>query len=348
MKIKNFLYFILFIIYSCEKKPFITNSSNCITISNRLHINDFDNRIELISENKIIRISKKKLPFKRIVFLNSSLIGYVLHLGMEKNIIGITSPEYIYSDKITTAVQNGQIKNVGNEQKYDIEQIIALKPDVIFTNYIPNFENTYKILGKNGISIIFLDEYLEQNPMQKAAYLKIFGKLLGVEEKANEAYYTIAKNYVNLRALAHQSRKKSRVMLNEMYGDKWFMPGGETSAANYIKDANARYILGNNTDKRAIPMTFEEVFSLTGNVNYWVNIGNYKSKNDLLRSNINYGKLPVFQSGNIYSIAYRERNKANDLFESGAVRADLVLRDYIKIFHSELINDSLYYMREIK
>jgi iron complex transport system substrate-binding protein len=29
--------------------------------------------------------------------------------------------------------------------------------------------------------------------------------------------------------------------------------------------------------------------------------------------------------------------KANDFFESGVVRADLILKDYIKIFHPELL-----------
>ena len=37
------------------------------------------------------------------------------------------------------------------KEKYDIEKIFELKPDVIFTNYIETFENTYKILQDNGI-----------------------------------------------------------------------------------------------------------------------------------------------------------------------------------------------------
>jgi len=45
----------------------------------------------------------------------------------------------------------------------------------------------------------------------------------------------------------------------------------------------------------------------------------------------------------------RRRGMANDIFESGAVRADLVLRDYVKIFHPEILSkDTLVYMQEIK
>jgi iron complex transport system substrate-binding protein len=39
-------------------------------------------------------------------------------------------------------------------------------------------------LKNNGIQVIFLDEYMEQQPLQKTAYIKLFGKLLGKEKEA--------------------------------------------------------------------------------------------------------------------------------------------------------------------
>ena len=45
----------------------------------------------------------------------------------------------------------------------------------------------------------------------------------------------------------------------------------------------------------------------------------------------------------------KEKLKANDFFESGVVRADLILKDYIKIFHPELLpNYHLTYMKELQ
>jgi hypothetical protein len=45
----------------------------------------------------------------------------------------------------------------------------------------------------------------------------------------------------------------------------------------------------------------------------------------------------------------REVQKTNDFFESGVVRADIVLKDYIRIFHPELLPDyQLTYMKELK
>ena len=92
-------------------------------------------------------------------------------------------------------IQENKIQNIGNEQKYNVEKIIAYQPDVIFTNYVASFENTYEVLKKNGIEIIFIDEYLEEKPLEKAKIIEVFGKLLGKEKEALEKYSEIEKNY---------------------------------------------------------------------------------------------------------------------------------------------------------
>jgi iron complex transport system substrate-binding protein len=117
------------------------------------------------------------------MLLNSSLIGYFSELNLENKITGVSSPEYIFSEKIHQLIKENKIQNIGNEQKYDIEKILSNKPDVIFTNYVPNFANTYDILKKNGITLIFLDEFLEQNPLEKSKYLLLFGKLFEQKNK---------------------------------------------------------------------------------------------------------------------------------------------------------------------
>ena len=79
-----------------------------------------------------------------------------------------------------------------------------------------------------------------------------------------------------------------------------------------------------------------------------MNIGNHQSKKELLQINPNYTKLPVFNEGKLYTITGKEEGKSNDYFESGVVRADVVLKDYIKIFHPELLpNYKLTYLKEL-
>ena len=173
-------------------------------------------------------------------------MGYFLELGQEEKIVGISGVQYVYSDEIQQLIEKNKIQNVGSDQKYDIEKILELKPDVIFTNYIETFENTYKILQNNGIKIIFLDEYLEETPLDKAAYLKLFGKLLGEEKRAEEIYTKIKNDYESIKQKAQKLPNKPKVLANEMYGNHWYIAGGKTFLANYLKDAGADYIFKEN------------------------------------------------------------------------------------------------------
>lgn len=349
MNAKIFSIIAFLLIFSCKKKVENSKSSEILPISSLVELSESPEMVKLRSGKHQYQFSKKKLPFQNVVLLNASLIGYISELELENKMVGVSSPEYIYSEKILKAIKEGKIQNIGNEQKYDIERIISLKPDAVFTNYIASFENTYEILEKNNIEVIFLDEYLEQQPLEKSAYLKVFGKLFGVEEKAHSKYESIKKNYEYFKKLASNKVEKPIVLANEMYGNQWFLPGGKTQLAYFIKDAGGNYLMKQNTDTKAVPLSFEEVFKKAENAKIWVNIGNHKQKNELLTINPNYAKMKVFQNGKLYSLTGKEKGKANDFFESGVVRADLVLKDYIKMLHPDLFpHEPLNYMSELK
>ncbi|TXF78876.1 ABC transporter substrate-binding protein [Chryseobacterium sp.] len=348
MKPKILAIIAVLMLICCEKKTKV-NSRDWQMISENVQMKDSENFLELKSGKFTYKIKHSELPFKRVMMLNASLIGYVSELHEEQKIIGVSSPEYIFSSKIHDLINTGKIQNIGNEQKYDVEKIIALKPDAVFTNYIASFENTYDLIRKNGIRIIFLDEYLEQDPLEKSKYLLVFGKLLGAADLAAEKYAEIEKNYKSLKKLALTSKEKPVVLANEMYGNQWFLPGGRTNLAHFIADANGSYINSDNTDSKAVPMSFEEVFSKSRDAEYWVNVGNHQSKKELLQINPNYANMNVYNHGGIYGVSAKEKGSSNDFFESGVVRADLVLKDYIKIFHPELLKrDQLTYMSALK
>ncbi|MDH6254368.1 iron complex transport system substrate-binding protein [Chryseobacterium sp. H1D6B] len=348
MKLRILLIFAFCTLISCKREQKIS-SSESIVISNRLQYKEDKSILHLKSGNFSYDFKAEQIPFKKIILLNASLTGYISQLGAENLIVGVASPEYIYSDKIQNLIKENKIQNVGNEQKYDVEKIISLKPDAVFTNYIASFDNTYQLLKNNGIQVVFLDEYMEQKPLEKTAYLKLFGTLFGKSKEADEKFTKIEKDYDELKQLALKAQTKPVVLANEMYGDIWYLPGGKTYTANYISDANASYILKDNAEEKSVTMSFEEVFAKSGGVQYWINAGNHTSKKEMLSMNPFYSKLDVFNKGKIYVITGKEKQKANDFFESGVVRADLVLKDYIKIFHPELLPDyQLTYMKELQ
>lgn len=349
MKTKKIFNLFLFLwLFSCN----ITDNQqdkNIVKISENVQFKEKEDIFWLKSGNFNYQIKKNQLPFKKIVVLNTSLLGYLVELEQEDKIIGVAGTQYIYSEKVRENLAKGKTHSVGSYNKYDLEKIISLKPDAVFSNYISTYENFYNILKNNGIQVIFFDEYLEQNPLEKTKYLLAFGKLLGVENKAQQQYSDIENDYHQLKNLAQKSENHPKVLVNELYGNHWFMPGGKTYVAHYLNDAKADYILKNNEETKAIPMSFEEVFARSQNAEYWLNVGDYQTKKDLLAINPAYKNLPVFQNGKIYNIAKRKKGDANDHFERGSVRSDWILRDYIKILHPELLpQDTLTFMKELK
>ena len=333
---------------SCKREQ-KNSSPEAFSVSNLVQYKEENGGLHIKSGNFTYDFKQNQLPFKKIILLNASMAGYISELGAENLVIGVSSPEYIYSEKIQDLLKQGKIHNVGSEQKYDVEKIISLKPDAIFTNHIASFDNTYQLLKNNGIQVIFLDEYMEQKPLEKTAYIKLFGKLFGKDKEAEQKYKEVEKNYDDLKQLALKAKDKPTVLANEMYGDVWYLPGGKTFVANFISDANANYVLKNNTEEKAVTMSFEEVFAKSDQVQYWINAGNHVSKKEMLSMNPFYSKLNVFNKGKIYVITGKEKAQANDFFESGVVRSDLILKDYIKIFHPELLPDyQLTYMKELQ
>lgn len=348
MKSKILILFAFLLLISCKREQKIT-SSDWQILSERTKFKVEHENFQLQTGKFSYNFSEKELPFKKIIVLNASMIGYISELEAESQIIAVSSPEYIYSQKVQDLVKSGKIHNVGNDQKYDVEKILSLKPDAVFTNHIPNFENTYELLKSSGIKVIFLDEYLEQKPIEKNSYLKIFGNLLGKKDLAEKKFKEIEKNYNNFKKLAASTTSKPNVLANEMYGNVWYMPGGKTSVAHYISDAGGNYILNGNKEDKAVTMSFEEVYAKSKPINFWVNAGNHLSKKEMLQMNPLYSKLNVFNTGKVYAFSAKQTATANDFFESGVVRCDVVLKDYIRIFHPELFPDyQLTYFKELQ
>ena len=183
MKSRILLFIAFLALTSCKREQKIS-SPEAVSVSSLVQYKEDQGRLHIKSGNFTYDITKNQLPFKKIILLNASMAGYIGELHAEDRIVGVSSPEYIYSGKIQNLLRQGKIQNVGSEQKYDVEKIISLKPDAIFTNHIASFDNTYQLLKNKGIQVIFLDEYLEQQPLEKTGYLKLFGKLLGKDKEA--------------------------------------------------------------------------------------------------------------------------------------------------------------------
>jgi iron complex transport system substrate-binding protein len=98
-----------------------------------------------------------------------------------------------------------------------------------------------------------------------------------------------------------------------------------------------------------MPIDLEEAARLSAEADVWINVGSLTSLSDMRRQFPKFADTPCVVKGEVYNCDKRsEPGRGNDYWESGIVNPDIVLRDLIKIFHPELINEEFVYYRQLK
>lgn len=351
---KTFIYIFinitLFILFSCEKDSSSVDkkldgqkqdSLNIFTNASSVALFEedsiWDYQILLDKSTKSIKIPKDKLPLKNMAILSASSVGYLEALNDLDAIKGVFDAQWIYSPALHQRIKDNPNLDKGNLSAINLEKIIALAPDVVIGFSDPNMYKTYQRLEEAGVLMIYVDEYNEKTPLGKAEFIKLYGVLTGKLKEAKELYQEIETNYLSYRELALKQEKRPTAFAEIMRGDIWYMPGGESFAAQYFKDAGANYLWSNDTSQGSVKLNFEQVYEKAADADFWMNASDLTSLNEVQSSYINHDWFKAYKNENVYSLSKRmNKAGANDYFETGSVRADWVLKDLIHIFHPEV------------
>jgi len=291
-----------------------------------------------------------KIPVNRVVCFSTTYIGFIDLLNKNSTIIGISGIENVYNKYIRSRIENKLIKEVGNDQDINYELILSLKPDVVFLYGIES-EISSKIYKLNnlGIKTVLVAEYLEETPLAKTEWLKFFSLFFNDFEKADSLFTNIEIRYKNLLAVADSIKEKPKILINVPYNGIWYLPGGKSYMANFIKDAGGNYPWKTNEQYESFPLDFENIFIKSKDADILINPGIYNKIEQIVNldsriSNINaITKKQVYNNNNLLNY-----NGGNDFWESGIVKPDLILKDLIKIFHQNIFfEDSLYFYRKL-
>jgi iron complex transport system substrate-binding protein len=299
----------------------------------------------LKEKNGIIPDSLKKynqisVPLQSIVVTSTTNIPFLEMLGKEKSLIGFPHTDYISSEKTRALIDAGSVKNVGQNEKLNIEQLIELAPELIVTFGIDNNNPSIENLQKSGLKVLIQADWMEQSPLGKAEWLKLYGALFGKEKEADDLFENIVKEYNNALALVADKKPTSTVLYGSMYQDQWFVARGSSWVAQFMKDAKGDYLWKNLEGTGSLGLSFENILDKAKTANFWIATGSFKSLSELEKANPHYGQFDAFANKNIYTFEGKLGATGGTIFyELSPARPDLVLKDYIKIFHPELLPD---------
>ena len=296
-------------------------------------------------------------PPQRIVAMSSSHAAMLDAIGCTDRIVGLSGCKFIYNPILCDKIANGQISEVGYDSAFDFEKIRALKADIVLLYGVAGEEKAMTDkLNELRIPYIYIGDYLESDPLGKAEWVVALASLCGVEEEGLKFFAGVEERYNALREQKHCSAYKPRVMLNLPYRDTWFMPPHNSYIVRLIEDAGGEYILTENGKRKtengsnsSHPISLEEALVLAMKADFWLNLGQVNSLEELCATVPRFAKVDAVRFGRIYNNTKRTtESRGSDFWESGTIRPDLILEDLINILHYEAKTEKLHYYKKLE
>ncbi|CAM4079421.1 ABC transporter substrate-binding protein [Flavobacterium weaverense] len=290
------------------------------------------------------------IPLKSIVVTSTTHIPALEMLGVEKTLVGFPNTDYISSALTRKLIDSGKVREVGKNESLNTEVLIDMAPDLIVSFGLSNSNPTVDNLQKSGLKVIFNGDWTEQSPLGKAEWIKFFGALYGLDNKANEIFTEIEKEYNSTLALAKKALSKPTVLSGAMYQEQWYVPQGESWAALFMKDAQSNYLWSNTKGTGSLTLPFETVLDQAKSAEFWVSPGDFSSLKQMEDSNPHYKEFDSFKNKKVYSYSVKKGLKGGIVyFEWSPTRPDWVLKDLIKIFHPELLpKHELFFFQKLE
>ena len=274
-----------------------------------------------------------RTPVDRMV-VYSSVHGSMLdELGIAERIVGVCESEYISVPSIRDGIYSGLITDVGNSFSPDVEKIIDLSPEAIL---VSPFENcSYGRVEKLNISIIECADYMENTPLGRAEWIRLIGLFTGRESQADSLFAAIERQYTELCQRVSGIKNRPTVIAEKKTGSTWFVPGGNSYMARLFADAGADYFWKDDEHAGSLALSFESVFDKAQSADFW--LFKYSAPTDItlrtLASEYSpYSRFIAFEKGLVFGCNLT----SNRFFEEVPLHPDLLLKDFILIFHPDL------------
>ncbi|MEG0519107.1 MAG: ABC transporter substrate-binding protein [Bacteroidales bacterium] len=273
-------------------------------------------------------------PVKSIICMTTLQLAGFITLDELDKITGVTSTRFLHNHKMQQRLDSGFARKIGIEGNFDNEIIMNMNPDIIFIS--PFKRGGYENLRDVQIPLVPHLGYKELTPLGQAEWIKFIALFINAEEKANTIFSNIEKQYNKLKALTANVKHRPVVFSGEMRGGGWYTVGGQSFLAQIFRDAGADYFLKDNTESGGVTLDFETIYSQAAHADYWRILNGYAGvfSYDVLKGEDNrYADFKAFKDKGVIYCNLRDKG----FYENSPTQPQLVLKDFIKVFHPDLI-----------
>ncbi len=282
--------------------------------------------------------TRVEVPIRRTICMTALQISNFTLLDAHDFISGITGTKNLFNHDIHSRVEDGRIVRIGMEGNFDAEMVLAANPDIIFIS--PSKRGGYDAIRETGITLVPHLGYKELNPLGQAEWIKFVGLFIGHEQEANDLFSAIEERYNTLKGrvdslLSTGTAHVPTIISGEMHYGYWHAVGGKNYLAQIFRDAGADYVI-HDDETSGENLEFEKVYSLAANADYWRILNSYPG-------DFSYAALRSSEPRNELFKAFREHKviycnmRQTPYYEISPVQPDLLLKDFVAIFHPELV-----------
>lgn len=295
----------------------------------------------------VLQPGEIRWPIRSAVCMSSTHVAFLDAVGQVGIVTGVSGLDFITNPAVHTA----GVKDVGYDNNLNYEMVVALKPDVVFIYGVTGESAAVAKLRQLGIPVVYIADYLENDPLGRAEWIVPFGSLTGRMDEAVAQFMHTENEYNALgEMVASHVGERPKVMLNSPYRDVWYLPGDRSYMVQLLNDAGGDYLGKGDDSDKSRPVSAEQALVLMAGADYWLGPGMARDMAQLKADNRRFATLPVVRRGQVYNNNARITPMGgSDFWESGAVRPDVVLADMVRILHPELAPEhELYYFRRLE
>lgn len=289
-------------------------------------------------------------PMDNIICMSSSHVAALSEIGADSVISAVSGMAYISDPDIRQRFDAHDdphpVYDIGYESSLDYEKILELDPDLLVAYTVSGVVPPYIAKLRNlGIPVVILHDHLEEHPLARAEYVRLFGALTHRLAEADSIYAEVCSRYEALaEAIADAGTAPCDVLLNIPYADAWYIPGEESYMSRIIQDAGGRVLGAEPGTPVSSVISIETAYRLSQQARIWLNPGSCRTLEELGGVHQLFPKFgPLAKGLPVYNNTLRTTPEGgNDFWESGAMRPDLILQDLAGIF-TENTDASLHY-----
>lgn len=283
-----------------------------------------------------------EVPVESVAALSTTQLPALDIIGELDKLKAVSSFTYINSAPVREMIDEGTVEEVGTGSYMNTESMVKINPELILTltTGIPYDDEHINNLVDMGLKPVVINEYKEETPLGQAEWIKFISLFFNEEKQASDYFAQVSKDYTTLAEITTSVEERPIVMSGMAWQGTWYVPGGKSFIAQYIEDAGADYFWGDNDNTASVTLDFEAVFDTGKDADYWVTSAMWTNIEDVKNEDALYLEFMSVSNENVYTnYAKVNENGGNDYYESGVVRPDLVLADFVKMFHPELVPD---------